>query len=265
MLTTNPIEELWLKYDKQLEDDEQLHKDDYTYRSPHRPLFRENGLYTQTNHELNINLSSMETFLIQQVGRFCDSYASDFLISWNTIRKILENPCPIQKTHYDFIGIREQGVDHLAYVISRCTSSSPEYLKAYYRKLYAVRIRHRKRDNEKYAIYVNIEIRDFTSEVYSLCKTIQERHLTANDFFHDTPEEKVNNILCDLYTAQSLYNRYLKLGTDIHSNMHDMNLPVEPNEYAAICYNINMWESINAMISRVTEQLENMQSEKESE
>ena len=43
-------------------------------------------LCTETGTLDNLNLSSIATRLIQEVGRFGESYASEFIISWDAVR-----------------------------------------------------------------------------------------------------------------------------------------------------------------------------------
>ncbi len=67
-----------------------------------------------------INMSSISTRIIQDVGRFCESYASDFLIGWDAVRKHLE-PRPIDEPYraIELFAIRRNGVDHDNFFMSR--------------------------------------------------------------------------------------------------------------------------------------------------
>ena len=56
-------------------------------------------LCTESGTLDNLNMSSISTRLIQDVGRFCERYASDFLISWDAVRKQLE-PRHITEPHH---------------------------------------------------------------------------------------------------------------------------------------------------------------------
>lgn len=64
----------------------------------------------------DINLSSILTRLIQSAGRYCRSFASDLFISWECFLCDLANDEP--KPAYLF-GMREMGVDHDAFIMSR--------------------------------------------------------------------------------------------------------------------------------------------------
>ena len=56
-------------------------------------------LCTETGTLDNLNLSNIITRLIQDVGRFCERFASDFIISWDMVRKQLE-PRPVTEPYY---------------------------------------------------------------------------------------------------------------------------------------------------------------------
>ena len=54
-----------------------------------------------------INMSSIYTKLIQEAGRFCDTYASDLLYDINTIESYIEH----RKSTTRYIAFRRHGVD----------------------------------------------------------------------------------------------------------------------------------------------------------
>lgn len=100
----------------------------------------------------DINMSSILTAIIQDTGRFAESYASDVLFSLAEIYTLTENlpkdfrpDEPIDKLIP--IGIRQLGVDHGAFIMSKLlhTQSStlmgsyvhPDHI---YRKILAVQI-----------------------------------------------------------------------------------------------------------------------------
>ena len=82
-------------------------------------------LCTETGTLDNLNLSSIITRLIQDVGRFCERFASDFIISWDMVRKQLE-PRPVTEPYYtvEIFGIRRAGVDHNMAVSAALTGST---------------------------------------------------------------------------------------------------------------------------------------------
>lgn len=75
-----------------------------------------------------INTSTILTTLIQSAGRFCTSYASDLFISWSSLLCDMERG--ELKPVYLF-GMRESGVDHDTFILSRYnqdpTSAHYEY------------------------------------------------------------------------------------------------------------------------------------------
>ena len=87
--------------------------------------------------DFDINYSSILTRLIQECGRLCESYASDLFITWNSIVKKL-NEKTMETSVYLF-GIREMGVDHNDFVLSRY-SNNRCYAKHEYRKIYRLNV-----------------------------------------------------------------------------------------------------------------------------
>ena len=83
--------------------------------------------------DFNINYSSILTKLIQECGRLCESYASDLFISWNIIDEKLQEKTMETSTY--LFGIRETGIDHNAFVLSRYNNNG-HYAKYEYRKVY---------------------------------------------------------------------------------------------------------------------------------
>ena len=97
-----------------------------------KPLFSNAGVvYDHTDdfsNPVNINISDITTFLIQNVGRYCDRYASDLLISHEALINTINNLNPDRKTEYMWLGLRESGVDGIAYIIANIKDHSPEYI-----------------------------------------------------------------------------------------------------------------------------------------
>ena len=83
--------------------------------------------------DFEINYSSILTKLIKECGRLCDSYASDLFITWNEIVQKLKEKT--MKTSAYLFGIREDGVDHNEFVVSRYNNNGC-YAKYEYRKIY---------------------------------------------------------------------------------------------------------------------------------
>lgn len=78
----------------------------------------------KTSGELkDINTSDIASCLIQECGRWAESYSSDMLVTWNIIQRYLDgsNPPP-EDGHLLFIfGIRRNGVDGPMSVMARIT------------------------------------------------------------------------------------------------------------------------------------------------
>lgn len=83
--------------------------------------------------DFDINYSSILTRLIQECGRLCESYASDLFITWDGIVQKLKEKTMETSTH--LFGIREMGVDHNEFVLSRYNNTGC-YAKHEYRKIY---------------------------------------------------------------------------------------------------------------------------------
>ena len=87
--------------------------------------------------DFDINYSSVLTKLIQECGRLCESYASDLFIDWHgIIRKLKERT---METSTYLFGIREDGVDHNTFVLSRYNNNGC-HAKYEYRKIYRLDI-----------------------------------------------------------------------------------------------------------------------------
>lgn len=85
----------------------------------------------------DINYSSILTKLIQECGRLCESYASDLFITWNRIVRELDRQTI--KTSVELFGIREMGVDHKEFVLSRYNNWGYQAMYEY-RKIYRLDI-----------------------------------------------------------------------------------------------------------------------------
>jgi hypothetical protein len=82
-------------------------------------------LCTESGTLDNLNMSTIATRLIQDVGRFCERYASDFLISWDAVRKQLEPRHITEPCHaVELFALRRSGVDHNSFFMSRLRNDS---------------------------------------------------------------------------------------------------------------------------------------------
>ncbi len=87
--------------------------------------------------DFDINYSSILTKLIQECGRLCESFASDLFIIWNGIERRLKEKT--MKTSVYLFGIREMGVDHDKFILSRYNNYGC-HAKHEYRKIYRLNI-----------------------------------------------------------------------------------------------------------------------------
>lgn len=87
------------------------------------------------------NVSSMLTLLVQETGRYAERYASDIIISANSLMRCLDEPLAHINEIFLF-GIRESGVDHYEFVRSNMDSyrNNTSAFEGYYRKIYAIKL-----------------------------------------------------------------------------------------------------------------------------
>lgn len=91
----------------------------------------------ESGRDFEINYSFILTKLIQECGRLCERYASDLFITWNRIVRELEERT-METSSYLF-GIRERGVDHTEFVLSRYNNYGYQAMYEY-RKIYRLDI-----------------------------------------------------------------------------------------------------------------------------
>lgn len=87
--------------------------------------------------DFEINYSDILTKLIQECGRLCEHYASDLFITWSRIERELERET--METSAYLFGIREMGVDHTEFVLSRYNTYGYQAMYEY-RKIYRLDI-----------------------------------------------------------------------------------------------------------------------------
>ena len=110
-------------------------KDDYRIHgiSPAR------GDWRDSENAWWINLSDIDTYLIQNIGRFVERYASDYLITRNSIEKEILHDRNFSDTIVLF-GLRQNGVDSNAFTMSRLLNDG--MAEQEYRKVYALHFVH---------------------------------------------------------------------------------------------------------------------------
>lgn len=129
----------------------------------------EGGITNNATDPYVINTSSIATLLIHAAGRWCEYYASDFIISWDSVREIIKEICASEDEEIQprivVFGFRRSGVDGNAYVYSNMTQYENGYIDNYYAKIYAVKIScTRSEDCPNYKT-VCVDIRDIKSGV----------------------------------------------------------------------------------------------------
>lgn len=81
------------------------------------------------------NFSTEWSRLINEAGRWCESYASDILIDFESIREYLNSLASgeMMESREFWFGFRQMGVDHLAFIQSR---TEREYASHVYRAVW---------------------------------------------------------------------------------------------------------------------------------
>jgi len=131
------------------------------------------GILCQESGSLpDINMSSIATRLIQDVGRFCERFASDFLKSWDTVRKHLELR-PIDRPYWavEVFGIRRSGVDHNVFFMSRLRNHNRHgffFCEHVYRKVLALDIQITPSDYPGDRPRVVCTLKDLTDELWRI-------------------------------------------------------------------------------------------------
>lgn len=99
----------------------------------------ETGRFSGYSNRYEINCSGILTRLIQEAGRFCERYASDLFIDWQTVDTFLREIGDGESGYFLF-GFRQNGVDHTDFVISRYTGGGYSYPEKEYRSMWRLDI-----------------------------------------------------------------------------------------------------------------------------
>lgn len=118
---------------------------------------------------LYIPAPTIAGILIQNVGRFCESHAADFLIDWDRITKIIkekEND-PNPSISYVALGIRELGIDGNEFLITRINEAKDpyEFTQNYYRKIFIVAIERKKHEYFNDIMVTDVTLKDVKSVI----------------------------------------------------------------------------------------------------
>lgn len=142
------------------------------------------------NHydESDINVSDIATRLIQETGRWVEHWASDFIITWDTVRKCINEhmkTTDILPTKVFFFGLRSNGVDHTEYIASNLygdTGLNP-YL---YRKVFAVQVMDVTDDDTDKRVLVTLK--DVTSRIVSETMRIRNERMFVKPQTNESTE-----------------------------------------------------------------------------
>ena len=103
------------------------------------PLLSEEGRKVPYSCNYDINYSSILTRLIQEAGRFCESFASDLFIEWHNVKAWIESAGFCDSEVFLF-GFRQYGVDDAGYILSRYNGGGYAYPEEEYRSLWRLEI-----------------------------------------------------------------------------------------------------------------------------
>ena len=102
------------------------------------------GRWSNYAGKYDVNYSTILTKLIQEAGRWCESYASDLFFDWIHVENILSNR--EAKNEKLVFGFRKYGVDHLEYSLHQLNSGCSS---DYYRSIWMLEILVDNDDNDK--------------------------------------------------------------------------------------------------------------------
>ncbi len=135
------------------------------FKKADKPLIvDESCLFTEsTADNTSINVSAIASFLINEAGRWCEGYSSDFLFTWDEVRKAIDSHIAGTNSDKDIFvfGFRRYGVDHDNYVFNRMRQFAD--VDEYYRKIYAVQV-HSKQQKNGYR-KIGVALKDIQTEV----------------------------------------------------------------------------------------------------
>lgn len=102
----------------------------------------EDGRFCSSTGKFEINYSSVLTRLIQEAGRFCERFASDLFIDWDSVLRWINELVPGATEGKAFLfGFRMNGVDGNSFVLSRYNGGSYAYPEKEYRSMWRLEVR----------------------------------------------------------------------------------------------------------------------------
>ena len=108
---------------------------EYAYK---RDIHTASGYLSSYSGKYEINTSGILTRLIQEAGRYCESYASDLFIDWKAIEdRIYSNDAMFLSFLF---GFRQNGVDHNTFILSRFNDGMYSHPEMEYRSMWRLDI-----------------------------------------------------------------------------------------------------------------------------
>ena len=128
----------------------------------------------------SIYLYDISNILIENIGRFCERYQTDFLVLWDSLIKCMKN----DDDGIYYFGIRELGVDGNTYITLRLNEPNNNP----YRKIFAVEF-HKIQENSKTILKArlySVHISDIRSAIRNT--TSEEMQDINENIYMDTNE-----------------------------------------------------------------------------
>lgn len=97
------------------------------------------SVYSATD-PVEMNLSGIQTKLIQLTGRFCEAYGSDLICTFADLQPFIRISAITQSNRWVIpVGIRARGVDHEGFILSRLRDTITNPMTGYVHVEYAYR------------------------------------------------------------------------------------------------------------------------------
>lgn len=127
----------------------------------------------ETGYLGDVNISDILSRAIRVVGRFAERFNSDALYTLDDVRELCGSTFPLEHPVDEIfvLGVRKDGVDHAAYVMSQLDRTRREpngfvFAEPYYRSILAINVRVHDEGHTK--PLVECELRDVTTSFLRL-------------------------------------------------------------------------------------------------
>lgn len=127
-----------------------------------------------------LNLSTIASKLIEQAGRWCEHYASDFIITWDTVRNIINaHVSSTEKLEAEYVafGFRRSGVDSNSFIASRLHDDVYSGLKEY-THIFVVEIKDALYDDFK---TIHVSLANVDDTIYSVMRDNLNEYYNTNN------------------------------------------------------------------------------------